>query len=152
MSQFLRQIWTVAALSALVSGCASPQPRLLPICNLKCGATLSCTQADTVSSGDVEKIFDRLSDTFHTGRIELVSITNGYAVLLAKDEADQKLREAWPAVGCFTSTMPPTNADYARLQQCTSGMNTWTSFRKPSDSPSLLLDQSFRRTCMSSTD
>ncbi|MCI0563447.1 MAG: hypothetical protein MN733_33650 [Nitrososphaera sp.] len=135
-----------------VAACTSPQPRLLPICNLKCVSGEQCTREHSVSSADIETLLGKLKGSFPLHNVDLVSVTSGYAVVLAKDEADNKLRDSWKVVGCFTSTMPPSNADYARLQQCVSGMLNWISFSNPSDAPALMLDTSYRRTCMNSTE
>ena len=136
----------------LLAACAAPQPRLLPICNIKCSVDEQCTIEHSVSVADMENIFRKLRASFPYHGIDIVSVTSGYAIVLAADAADQRLRDSWQAVGCFTATIPPTNADYARLEQCVSGMTKWIDYRKPSDAPALVLDASFRRTCLNSTE
>lgn len=135
-----------------LAACGSQQPRLLPICNLKCVSGEPCTKEHTVSTKDIEILTEKLSGSFLMHRVDVVSVTSGYAVVLTNDETDQKVRESWRAVGCFTATTPPSNVDYARLEQCVSGMTKWINYRNPSDTRDLILDASFRQTCMNSTE
>jgi hypothetical protein len=147
----LRTGVTLVAAHLLV-GCAAPQPRILPICNLRCSSAEQCGPTHSVSTSEVESLVRRLRSSFPVWSIEVAAVTSGYAVLVASDAADADLRHSWKAMGCFTPTVPPTQADYARLEQCVSGMVAWTKYSTVNDVPSLLLNPAFRRTCMNSTD
>ncbi len=136
----------------LLAACANQQPRLLPICNLQCVSGEQCTKEHSVSTKDIETLTEKLSGSFLAHRVDVISVTSGYAIVLTNDETDQKIRESWGAVGCFTATTPPSRVDYARLEQCISGMTKWINFRNPSEARDLMLDSSFRQTCMNSTE
>ncbi|WP_236465843.1 hypothetical protein, partial [Pseudomonas sp. PA-5-4B] len=98
---------------SMISGCRTAVPQLYPLCNLRCLHNDTCGTDQAVSIVEVSKLAETLSQrTFFP--VKTVTVTPGYALLLANESTHITLRHSWGAAACFTTLVPSDSAEYAR--------------------------------------
>lgn len=132
----------------MMVGCAPLAPRIFPLCNMRCLPDGTCGEDQAVTVSEVDSINKKILEKHPFARIDIVSITSAYSLQMISKANDAELRRSWIASACFTSIAPSDNGKYSRLLQCLENMPRWIQYSTPDKAKDLVLDPTFRQTCL----